>query len=202
MTVASRATLDTWLRGGELRLIAPALGLPLFPVRPDVSADHAALGANHPRAELAHVEVSGLLVDVDDDLVPAAVAHESKRPRTVLTHVRQVHRLDVVLEPVGHGFTIRLPHPDHRRLSAPHRSGPSRDWIKVKNPDSTLRHNALQAHAAGLPEDGGAVGMSLSTVSSCRPPSNFAGRFLRSRNGRPSALRAGHFKGEACHLGR
>jgi ATP-dependent DNA ligase len=23
-----------------------------------------------------------------------------------------------------------------RRLSAPYRSGPSRDWIKVKNPDS------------------------------------------------------------------
>jgi ATP-dependent DNA ligase len=23
-----------------------------------------------------------------------------------------------------------------KRLSAPHRSGPSRDWLKVKNPDS------------------------------------------------------------------
>jgi hypothetical protein len=62
MTVASRATLDTWLRGGELRLIGPAVDLPLFPVRPDVGADHAALGADHPRAELAHEEVSGVLV--------------------------------------------------------------------------------------------------------------------------------------------
>jgi hypothetical protein len=157
MTVASRATLDTWLRGGELRLIAPALGLPLFPVRPDIGADHTALGADHPRAELAHEEVSGVLVDVDDDLVPAAVAHDVQRPRAILAHVREVHRLDFVFEPVGHGFTIRLPHPDHRRLSAPHRSGPSRDWIKVKNPDSPLRHNALKAHAASLQEDGGAV---------------------------------------------
>jgi bifunctional non-homologous end joining protein LigD len=32
-----------------------------------------------------------------------------------------------------------------KRLSAPYRSGPSRDWIKVKNPDSP----AMRQHRAG-----------------------------------------------------
>jgi hypothetical protein len=67
----------------------------------------SALGADHTRTELAHEEVARVPVDVEDDLVTAAEAHERKRPHTVLTHVRQVHRLDVVLEPVGHGFTTQ-----------------------------------------------------------------------------------------------
>jgi bifunctional non-homologous end joining protein LigD len=29
-----------------------------------------------------------------------------------------------------------------KRLSAPYRSGPSRDWIKVKNPDSPAMRRA------------------------------------------------------------
>jgi bifunctional non-homologous end joining protein LigD len=33
-----------------------------------------------------------------------------------------------------------------KRLTAPYRSGPSRDWIKVKNPDSP----AMQRARAGL----------------------------------------------------
>jgi len=32
-----------------------------------------------------------------------------------------------------------------KRLSAPHRSGPSRDWIKVKNPDSPAMVRAREA---------------------------------------------------------
>ena len=32
-----------------------------------------------------------------------------------------------------------------KRLSAPYRSGPSRDWIKVKNPDSPAMIRARQA---------------------------------------------------------
>jgi ATP-dependent DNA ligase len=32
-----------------------------------------------------------------------------------------------------------------KRLTAPYRSGPSRDWIKVKNPDSP----AMRRHRAG-----------------------------------------------------
>jgi ATP-dependent DNA ligase len=31
-----------------------------------------------------------------------------------------------------------------KRLSAPYRSGPSRDWIKVKNPDSPARVRTRQ----------------------------------------------------------
>jgi hypothetical protein len=31
-----------------------------------------------------------------------------------------------------------------KRLSAPHRSGPSRDWIKVKNPDSPAMARRLR----------------------------------------------------------
>jgi bifunctional non-homologous end joining protein LigD len=33
-----------------------------------------------------------------------------------------------------------------KRLSAPYRSGPSRDWIKVKNPDSPamVRHREVE----------------------------------------------------------
>jgi predicted short-subunit dehydrogenase-like oxidoreductase (DUF2520 family) len=70
---------------------------PLFPVRPDVGADHAALGADHPRAELAHEEIAWLLVDVEDYLVPAAEARDCERPHAVLAHVGQVNRLDLVL---------------------------------------------------------------------------------------------------------
>jgi hypothetical protein len=55
--------------------------------------------------------VSGILIDVEDHLVPAAVAHDVERPHAVLAHVREVHRLDFVLEPVGHGFTTPLPAP-------------------------------------------------------------------------------------------
>jgi hypothetical protein len=32
-----------------------------------------------------------------------------------------------------------------KRLSAPYRSGPSRDWIKVKNPDSLAMIRAREA---------------------------------------------------------
>jgi bifunctional non-homologous end joining protein LigD len=32
-----------------------------------------------------------------------------------------------------------------KRLSAPHRSGPSRDWLKVKNPDSPAMIRAREA---------------------------------------------------------
>jgi bifunctional non-homologous end joining protein LigD len=32
-----------------------------------------------------------------------------------------------------------------KRLSAPYRSGPSRDWIKVKNPDSPAMIRAREA---------------------------------------------------------
>ena len=32
-----------------------------------------------------------------------------------------------------------------KRLAAPYRSGPSRDWIKVKNPDSPAMRRARQA---------------------------------------------------------
>jgi bifunctional non-homologous end joining protein LigD len=31
-----------------------------------------------------------------------------------------------------------------KRLSAPYRSGPSRDWIKVKNPDSPATQRARE----------------------------------------------------------
>jgi bifunctional non-homologous end joining protein LigD len=31
-----------------------------------------------------------------------------------------------------------------KRVTAPHRSGPSRDWIKVKNPDSPAMQRAHQ----------------------------------------------------------
>jgi bifunctional non-homologous end joining protein LigD len=35
-----------------------------------------------------------------------------------------------------HACRMGLEGIDSKRLSAPYRSGPSRDWIKVKNPDS------------------------------------------------------------------
>jgi ATP-dependent DNA ligase len=34
-----------------------------------------------------------------------------------------------------------------KRLSAPYRPGPSRDWIKVKNPDSPAMIRAREAKA-------------------------------------------------------
>jgi hypothetical protein len=61
---ALRGQTYTWLRGGELRLIGPAVGLPLFPVRSDVRADHAAFRADHARSELADQEIARVLVDV------------------------------------------------------------------------------------------------------------------------------------------
>ena len=32
-----------------------------------------------------------------------------------------------------------------KRLTAPYRSGPSRDWVKVKNPDSPAMQRAREA---------------------------------------------------------
>jgi hypothetical protein len=43
--------------------------VPLFPVRPVVGADHAALGAHHAQPELANEEIAGILIDVEDHLV-------------------------------------------------------------------------------------------------------------------------------------
>jgi hypothetical protein len=61
------------------------------------------------RAELAHHEASWILIDLEDHLVPAAVAHDVKRPHAVPAHVREVHGLDFVLEhPPG------FPRPDNR----------------------------------------------------------------------------------------
>ena len=37
-----------------------------------------------------------------------------------------------------------------KRLSAPYRSGPSRDWIKVKNPNSPAMVRAREAELAGF----------------------------------------------------
>jgi hypothetical protein len=36
-----------------------------------------------------------------------------------------------------------------KRLSAPYRSGPSRDWLKVKNPDSPAMVRAREAEWYG-----------------------------------------------------
>jgi hypothetical protein len=60
---------------------SPQSPISLFPVRPDIGADHAAPRADHARAELAHQEVARVLVDVEDHLVPAAV-HEMSSDRT------------------------------------------------------------------------------------------------------------------------
>jgi hypothetical protein len=38
--------------------------------------------------------IAGILIDVEDHLVSAAVAHDQQRPDAVLAHVREVHRLD------------------------------------------------------------------------------------------------------------
>jgi hypothetical protein len=68
--------------------------LPLRPIRPDVGTDHPAFRADHAWTELAHQEITGVRVNIDDHLVPATEAHHQERPDAVLAHVRQVHRLD------------------------------------------------------------------------------------------------------------
>jgi hypothetical protein len=55
------------------------------------------LGADHARPELPHQEVAGLLVDVEDHLVPAAVAHDLDRSNAVLAHVREIYRLETCI---------------------------------------------------------------------------------------------------------
>jgi hypothetical protein len=48
-------------------------------VRPHVGADHPAFRADHAWPELAHQEVARVLIDVEDHLVPTAVAHDVGR---------------------------------------------------------------------------------------------------------------------------
>jgi hypothetical protein len=79
-----------------LRVLTLSVLLPLFPVRPGVGANRAALGAHHARAEFLHQEVARELVDVNNNLVPAAEAIHVERPDGALAHVRQVHLLYLV----------------------------------------------------------------------------------------------------------
>jgi hypothetical protein len=95
-----------WIIGSTDR--SCPLPIPLFPVRPPIRADHAAPSADHARPELSHQEIARVFVDVQDHLVPTALAHDVERPHAVLAHVREVHGLDFVLEPVGHGIITRL----------------------------------------------------------------------------------------------
>jgi hypothetical protein len=44
------------------------------------------------------------VVDVQDYAVKALEALDVERTNAVLPHVREVHRLDLVLEPLGHGL--------------------------------------------------------------------------------------------------
>jgi hypothetical protein len=57
----------------------------------------AAPNADHARPELSHQEIARVAVDVEDHLMPAAMARDLDRPDAVLAHVRQVHRLELVL---------------------------------------------------------------------------------------------------------
>jgi hypothetical protein len=52
-----------------------------------------------------------------------------------------------------------------KRLTAPYRSGPSRDWLKVKNPDSPATIRARDA--------GHALAKSTSVVAAARRDRNF-----------------------------
>jgi hypothetical protein len=85
-------------------------------IRPDVGTDHPAFRADHARSELPHQEITRVLVDVEDHLVPAALAHDVERTHAVLAHVRQVHGFELVFEePAVHRSPIGFPRPDHRR---------------------------------------------------------------------------------------
>jgi bifunctional non-homologous end joining protein LigD len=74
--------------------------------------------------------------------------------RSVVRNPRQRRRLGIVLSThtADDGATIfqqacrmGLEGIVSKRLTAPYRSGPSRDWIKVKNPDSPAMIRAREA---------------------------------------------------------
>jgi hypothetical protein len=47
--------------------------------------------------------------------------------------------------PSGWPFSFHLASERAKRLTAPYRWGPSRDWLKVKNPDSSAMIRAREA---------------------------------------------------------
>jgi hypothetical protein len=54
-----------------------------------VGADNAPLRADYAGTEVEHEEPARVHIDVDDRLVPAAVAHDQQRPDAVLARVRK-----------------------------------------------------------------------------------------------------------------
>jgi bifunctional non-homologous end joining protein LigD len=55
------------------------------------------------------------------------------------------HTDEVGATVIQQGCKIGLEGIVSKRLSAPYRSGPSRDWIKIKNPDSPAMIRAREA---------------------------------------------------------
>jgi hypothetical protein len=78
-----------------------------------------------------------------------------------------------------------------KRLSAPYRSGPSRDWIKIKNPDSPASCGLERAQTDGGERSG--------DDGSKRDGSPRTWRGYRSRSGRSIGTRQARMDFEAGH---
>jgi bifunctional non-homologous end joining protein LigD len=92
------------------------------------------------------------LLELDgEDLRPLPLGERKKKLAKLLARVPAGNQFNEHTDEDGgtvfrHACKLGLEGIVSKRLSAPYRSGPSQDWIKVKNPDSP----ALQRARAGM----------------------------------------------------
>ncbi len=86
------------------------------------------------------------LAELDgEDLRPLPLGKRKERLARLLARVRVTDENGAVV--FLHACKMGLEGIVSKRLSAPYRSGPSRDWIKVKNPDSPAMIRAREHFA-------------------------------------------------------
>ena len=131
-------------RGAEVTVTSP-------PIRSDVRTDGPAVRAHHPWPERRDRKITRQVINVHDPLVPALVALDVERAHAVRPHVREVHRLDRIVE-AGAG------HHHHTAFRARIMAGLSGFLTLIQSREGPERYGAESASTQCLPSPCGRRG--------------------------------------------